>query len=123
MIAVEDATPLSLVQDLAQIVRELRECGYKLAKLKRETVEKKHVFAVSWAKAYLAAGSVTDAAGKKPTVPAIEAKATLATADEQLAADLADAELEIIRQRIRILEREIEVGRSALVVFRAEASL
>ena len=56
-------------------------------------------------------------------MPEREAQALIATEAVRLAAKLAEAELRILRNEIRVAETRIDVGRSVVGVLRMEASL
>ena len=109
-----DGTPLTAGQALTRLSLQLDSLGVKNAEYERRFVEKKHAYVVAHAKAYLLAeGSIKDR----------EAKATVDTAAERIAAETAEAELRIVRADVRILQSRIEVGRSAVGVLRAEVDL
>ena len=106
-----DITPTSAVLELAKLSRLLDETGFRLHDAERKAAQKRHDFTVARAKAFLAADG---------SVQAREAQATIDTADARLSADLAEAELRIIRSDLRTAEKRIDVGRSVVGVLRAE---
>lgn len=110
-----DVTPTSAVMELAKLSRELDAAGYRLKEAERAAVNRKHVYTVAKAKAFLAAQGAN--------AQAREAQAVLDTETERLSAELAEAELRILRSDIRILENRIDVGRSVVGVLRAEAQV
>lgn len=111
-----DITPNSAVLELARLSRQLDELGFKLRPAEIEAVRKRHEHSVAYAKAIISADG-TNAEIRK-------AQATLATEKLALAADLAEAELRILRSDIRdVLSGRIDVGRSVVGVLRAEAQV
>lgn len=109
-----DITPNGAVLELAKLSRQLDEAGYRIKDAERKAVNTKHTFTVEYQKAFLRA---------EGSIQARQAQATLDTADARLSAELAEAELRILRSDIRILENRIDVGRSVVGVLRAEAAV
>ena len=109
-----DITPNSAVLELAKLSRTLDEAGQRLHDAERKAVNKRHEYTVAQAKAFLTA---------EGSIQARTAQATLDTADERVAAELAEAEVRILKSDIRILENRMDVGRSVVGVLRAEASV
>ena len=109
-----DITPNSAVLELTRLSRQLDEAGFKIRPAERESVNARHHFTVEFQKAFLAA---------EGSVQARQAQATIDTAELRVAAELAEAEVRILKSDIRILETRIEVGRSVVGVLRAEASI
>jgi hypothetical protein len=109
-----DITPTTAVLELAKLSRQLDLLGLSIHDAEREATNTKHVADVERAKAFLAA---------EGSVQAREAQAVVATADLRLSAELAAAELRIIRSDIRTVESRIDVGRSVVGVLRAEAQV
>ena len=109
-----ELTPLSEVQRLSRIVDELREAGDKLAEWERKAVRAREAYTVAFNLAYLAAVG---------PIPERKAQAENATHEERLRAEGSEAEVRIWRVKIRILEREVDVGRSNIGVLRIEANL
>lgn len=110
-----DVTPVSAVQEMSKLSRLLDELGFKLHDARRKAVNAEHTYRVEKAKALLAVD--------EGTVAEREAKALLAVADVRLKAKLADAELQILRDDLRVVETRIDVGRSVVGVLRAEAQV
>ena len=110
-----DITPNSAVMEMARLSRQLDELGFRLKAAEREAVTKEHAYRVAKAKALL---SVDEG-----TVPEREAKSLLEVADVRLAAKLAQAELNILKKEIFIVETRIAVGRSVVGILRIEAQL
>jgi len=109
-----DITPTSAVLELARLSRQLDEAGFKIRGAERDAVTKRHEFTVAQAKAFLTA---------EGSIQARQAQATLDTAGERVAAELAEAEVRIIRSDLRVLEKRMEVGRSVVGVLRAEVEV
>jgi hypothetical protein len=113
---VGDITPTSAVLELTKLSRKLDELGLMLRPAERDAVHKRHAHSVAYAKAIISADG-TNAEIRK-------AQATLASSDLALAAELAEAEVRILRSDIRdVLSGRIDVGRSVVGVLRAEASV
>ena len=109
-----DITPTVAVIELAKLSRELDAAGFKIRDAERQAVQKRHEYTVAKAKAFLCA---------EGSVQAREAQAVLDTAELKVAADLAEAELRILKSDIRIIEGRMDVGRSVVGVLRAEAQV
>lgn len=109
-----DVTTTNAVLELAKLSRQLDEAGWKLREAERKAVNSEHVYRVEKAKALLAA---------EGTVSERDAQALLQVAEQRIAAKLAEADLRIIRNDIRILEDRLDVGRSIVGVLRAEAAV
>ena len=109
-----DITPNSAVVEMAKLSRTLDEAGYRLHDAERKAVNARHAFTVAQAKAFLTA---------EGSIQARTAQATLDTAAERVGAELAEAEVRILKSDIRILENRIDVGRSVVGVLRAEAAV
>lgn len=110
-----EITANSAVMEMARLSRQLDELGFRLKAAEREAVQTEHRYRVEKAKALLRC--------QDGTVPEREAQALLATEGERLAAKLAEADLRILRNEIRVAETRIDVGRSVVAVLRMEASL
>jgi hypothetical protein len=93
-----EITPTTAVLELTKLSRALDESGFRLHEAELTAVTKRHEFTVAQAKAF-----------------------NLDTAAERVAAELAEAEVRIIKSDIRILENRMDVGRSVVGVLRAEA--
>lgn len=109
-----DVTPVTAIKELTRLSRQLDVLADRLRDAERRAVNTRHAYAVAKAKAYLAA---------EGSVQAREAQAVVDTAAEKLSADLAEAELRIIRADVRMAENHIDVGRSVVGVLRAEAQV
>lgn len=107
-----EITPTTAVLELTKLSRALDESGFRLHEAELTAVTKRHEFTVARAKAFLSADG---------SIQARTAQATLDTAAERVAAELAEAEVRIIKSDIRILENRMDVGRSVVGVLRAEA--
>jgi protein subunit release factor A len=111
-----DITPNSAVLELARLGRQLDELGFKLRPAELDAVRKRHAHSVAFAKAIISADG-SNAEIRK-------AQAMLATEADSLAADLAEAEVRILRSDIRdVIAGRIDVGRSVVGVLRAEAQV
>lgn len=110
-----DITPTTAVLELAKLSRELDALGFKIHDAERRAVQSKHTYTVEKAKAFLAADGAN--------AQAREAKALIDTAELRLSAELAEAELRILRSDIRVLENRMDAGRSVVGVLRAEAQV
>lgn len=109
-----DITPNSAVLELAKLSRELDAAGFRIRDAERDAVNKRHVYTVEFQKAFLTA---------EGSIQARQAQATIDTAELRLAAELAEAELRILRSDIRVLENRMDAGRSVVGVLRAEAQV
>lgn len=109
-----DITPNSAVLELARLSRQLDEAGFKIRGAERDAVQKRHEFTVAQAKAFLTA---------EGSIQARQAQALIDTAVLRVAAELAEAEVRILKSDIRILEGRMDVGRSVVGVLRAEAAV
>ena len=111
-----DITPTTAVIELSRLSRQLDELGFKLRPAELDAVRKRHAHSVAYAKAIISADG-SNAEIRK-------AQAMLATEGESLAADLAEAEVRILRSDIRdVLNMRIDVGRSVVGVLRAESQV
>jgi hypothetical protein len=111
-----DITPNSAVLELTRLSRTLDELGFKLRPAELDAVRKRHAHSVAFAKAIISADG-SNAEIRK-------AQATLAAEELSLAAELAEAEVRILRSDIRdVLGGRIDVGRSVVGVLRAEAAV
>lgn len=109
-----DITPTTAVLELAKLSRELDAAGFRIKDAERNAVNTKHLYTVERAKAFLKADG---------SVQAREAQAAIDTAELRLSAELAEAELRILRSDIRILEGRMDAGRSVVGVLRAESQV
>jgi hypothetical protein len=111
----DDITPTAAVLELAKLSRELDAAGFRLRDAERAAVNKRHVYSVEFAKALLQS--------EGPNAEIRKAAALLATQSELISAELAEAELRILKSDIRVLETRLDVGRSVVGVLRAEAAV
>lgn len=109
-----DITPNSAVLELAKLSRDLDAAGHRIRDLEHQAVNTKHRYTIEYHKAFLTA---------EGSIQARQAQATIDTADLRVAAELAEAELRIVKSDIRILENRIDVGRSVVGVLRAESQV
>ena len=109
-----DVTPTTAVLELAKLSRQLDEAGYRIKDAERKAVNARHTYTVESQKAFLKA---------EGSIQARQAQATVETAELRLSAELAEAELRILRNDIRVLESRLDVGRSVVGVLRAEAQV
>lgn len=110
-----DLTPNSVVSGLMQLARELFEATNRLAVVEREAVHAREGFALAFAKALLISEG-SNAEIRK-------AHATEATHTERIAAELAEAEVRILKEQIWTIKTRIDVGRSAASALKAEIEL
>lgn len=110
-----DITPTTAVLELAKLSRELDALGFRIRDAERTAVNKRHVHTVEFAKALIASQG-SNAEIRK-------AEATLAASELLIAAELAEAELRILKSDIRILEGRMDAGRSVVGVLRAESQV
>lgn len=111
-----DITPTSAMQEMCRLSRQLDAEGAKIRGLTLDAVRKRHTYTIEYAKALVSADG-SNAEIRK-------AQATLATGDLLLAAELAEAELNIVRSDIRdILQPRVDVGRSVFSFVKSEAAL
>ncbi len=117
-----EVTPTTVAINLSHLARELASLTDGLGDLERHAVEKREDYIMAHAKAYLTSGAL-DAGGKPPPAAVREAKSNLATHDERLAAETADA---LVRQRkaqIGAIKVRIDVGRSVGSIVKSEIEL
>lgn len=105
------STPVEVVQRLSQLVGDLKDLVEQLARFEMDAVVQRHAADIAEAKAYLSGSGSVDARRKH---------ALLATQQQQLEADTAEALLRVCKARIRALETEIDVGRTYGATVRAE---
>jgi len=117
-----EVTPTTVAINLSHLARELAALTDGLGDLEQRAVEKREDFIMAHAKAYLTSGAL-DAGGKPPPAAVREAKSNLATHDERLAAETAEA---LVRQRkaqIGAIKVRIDVGRSVGSIVKSEIEL
>lgn len=115
-------TYTDVAYNLSMLSRELANAARELATNERKAVEAKEAFTVAYARAFLATEGVGKA-GRPTPVATREATAQLATHDERLAADLAEAHLRAFRGYIAALRTRIDCARSGGTLLRAELEL
>ena len=109
-----DITPTTAVLELAKLSRELDAAGFKIRDAEISAVNKRHTYTVEYQKAFLKA---------EGSIQARQAQATIDTGDLRIAAELAEAELRILKSDIRVIEGRMDAGRSVVGVLRAEAQV
>lgn len=104
-------TTHQVILRLSQLSRMLDSATEEIAELDEAAVRAKSAFEVSFAREFLTSSGAMDARKQE---------AILATADEKLAAEIAEQKVRACRERIRTLRDQIEVGRSLNSAVRAE---
>jgi arginyl-tRNA synthetase len=111
---VVDLSPNAVVLQLLELARELQKLSDELDGLEERAVEAKEVHTVAYAKTFLdQSGSVEER----------KQRSMWLTADERLAAELAEAMVKAQRRKIDTLRTRIDIGRSAAALVRAESEL
>lgn len=110
-----ELTPNQVVSGLMALARDLDTATARLAQVERDAVHSKETYSLAFAKALLRSEG-SNAEIRK-------AHATEATHVERIAAELADAEVRILKEQIWTIKTRIDVGRSAAAALRAEISL
>lgn len=110
-----EITPNAVVSNLMQLARELFDATNRLASVEREAVHAKETYSLAFAKALLRSEG-SNAEIRK-------AEATEATHTERIGAELAEAEVRILKEEIWTIKTRIDVGRSAAAALRAEIDL
>lgn len=108
------STANEVVLQLAALSRELDTTVSQLEKADLDAVDKRSTFDIAYSKAFLEATGAMDI--RKHT-------AILATAQDRVNADVADALVRHLRRRIDAIKTRIEVGRSYSAAIRAELAL
>lgn len=111
---VHDVTPLSVVQNLLNLARELAELSAGLGDLEQRAVEKREDLTLAQAKAFLSAEGPVDV---RKNIAIVE------THTERLAAETAEALVRGRKRQLDGLKVRIDVGRSAQAALRAEIDL
>jgi hypothetical protein len=109
-----DVTPLTVVQNLLELARQLAELSSGLGDLEQKAVEAREDYITAHAKAFLRSEGAMELRKQQ---------ALLDTHDERLAAETAEALVRQRREQIRAINTRIEVGRSAAAALRAEIEL
>lgn len=99
---------------LAGLSKDLDKATSDVDELDRKAVTARHAFEIAYSRAFLHAEGSMDIR---------KHKAVLETADERLAAEIADQVLRACRARIATIKIQIETGRSLSAAVRAEVSL
>ncbi len=110
----ETVTPLEAVKNLGNISRDIDVAADQLRDADRKSVDASEAFTMAYNKAFVAA---------EGSVEMRKSLATLATHTERYTAAVAEANVRDWRNRIRVMERRIDVGRSMVGVLRAESNL
>lgn len=110
-----DITPNTVVSGLLALARELDTATKKLRTVEHEAVNTRETYVVAYAKALLKSDGSNSEIRK--------AAATEATHVERIAAELADAEVRLLKEEMWTIKTRIDVGRSAAAALRAEIDL
>src|SRR5690242_20701694 len=103
-----------VVLQLAELSRMLDAAVNDLGDADLAAVHARHAYVKGFAKAFLQADGAMDVRKQL---------AVTATSDEWLEAEVADAAVRALRERIKALHTRIDVGRSLGAAYRAEISL
>jgi hypothetical protein len=118
----QPVTYTDVAHNLSMLSRELAAAAHDMGKVERTAVQARHAHTIAYAKAYLVTANIGKA-GRAPSIPEREAAATVATADESLAAELAEGELRTFRGYVNSLRTRIDCARSGGTLLRAELEL
>jgi len=110
-----ELTPNAVVANLLDLARDLARLSAGLDDLEIEVVNKREDYTRALARAELTAEG--DTVGER------KARALLATGNERLAAETAEALVRGRKRQLDTLKIRIDVGRSAAAALRAEISL
>ena len=110
-----DLTPNQVVSGLLALSRELADFTDDLDRVERDAVNAREDYTLALAKAELKADG--------ETVGERKAQAIVATHEERIAAELAEALVRGRKRQIDTIKVRIDVGRSAAAALRAEISL
>lgn len=108
------ATATEVALNLARLARELDQAVRSLEAADRDAVEKRAAFDLAFSRAFI---------GEQGSVDQRKHLATVATHDQRLAADVADAVVRHLRRQIDATKVRIDVGRSYGAAVRAEIAL
>lgn len=108
------ANAAEITRTLGQLSKDLWHCIEALEQADMDATEKNHVADLSYSRAFLNAEGPVEV--RKHT-------ALVATADQRMAADVADALVRNLVRRMKGLEKRVEVGRSTSSWHKAELSL
>lgn len=106
--------PNQVVLNLMSLSRSLQELSDELDGLEKSAVESKEAYTLAYARAFLSNNGAVEVR-KQQTI--------LDTADERLAADLAETLVRAHKRKIDTLRIRIDVGRSAAALVRAESEM
>jgi hypothetical protein len=109
-------TPNQIALRLSQLSRDLDTQSSQIEALDVAAVQARHAYELAFARAFLDPEN-------QGSVDVRKQLAVLATADEKLTAETAEAVLRAARTRIGTLKTQIETGRSLNALMRAEISL
>lgn len=107
-------TPNDVAAQLAGLARELDRTIRQMEAAERDLVEKRGAADLAFSQAFLAAEGSVDAR---------KHQAVVATHQQRMNADVADALVRHLRRRIDVTKTRIDVGRSVGAALRAEISL
>lgn len=107
-------TPNAVVQQLLQLGRDLEKLTSELDDVEQEAVNRREDYVLAKEKAFLAA---------EGTQYVRESESKVATHQQRIAAELADARVRGLRAHIVSIKARIDIGRSAAAALRAEISL
>jgi len=110
-----EVTPTTVVQNLLQLARELADATTKLARVEKDAVVARENYSLAYSKELLKSDG-SNAEIRK-------AAAITETHTERIAAELAEAEVRILKEEIWTIKTRIDVGRSAAAALRAEIEL
>lgn len=110
-----DLTPNTVVSGLMGLARDLDAATKKLRTVEHQAVTTREDYTLAYAKALLKSDGSNSEIRK--------AAATEATHTERIAAELADAEVRLLKEEMWTIKTRIDVGRSAAAALRAEIEL
>lgn len=108
------ATPTEVALNLARLARDLDQTVKALEAADRDATEKRAAFDLAFSRAFI---------GEQGSVDARKHLAVIATHQQRLAADVADAVVRHLRRSIDATKVRIDVGRSYGAAVRAEIAL
>lgn len=111
-------TPQAIVQTLSTIGKDIDDLTAKLIKAEQRHTELRREHRRAYAVAFLA--NKANLAGDKYTVNEREHLAFLATEDTGKAADVAEYEVQALKDELRAKRDRMEIGRSLSAVMRLE---
>lgn len=108
------ATPNEVAKALAQLGRDLDQTVKALESADRDSTEKRAAFDLAFSRAFI---------GEQGSVDQRKHLAVIATHQQRLDADVADALVRHLRRRVDALKVRIDIGRSYGAALRAELNL